>query len=41
VCIWRLAVAAKKSRRVGRLIQKNMFRRFREGRWLPVLRRRK
>jgi hypothetical protein len=41
VCIWRLAVFTKKRWGVDRLIQKNMLRRFREGRWLPLVGRRK
>ena len=40
ICMWRLAVMARRHRKVDRLIWKNMARRFREGRWLPVIRRR-
>jgi hypothetical protein len=40
ICIWRLGVFARKRQRIDGLIWKNMFRRFREGRWLPVIRRR-
>ena len=41
IICWRLLVYAKKRGRVDRLIQRNMLKRFREGRWLPVVRRQK
>ena len=40
ICMWRLAVLARRQNKVDRLIRRNMVRRFREGRWLPVIRRR-